>query len=87
MMLQTSLVSRKPTDILPYDLFQRSKRSVSGYLVNHLAQTFPLFNHDIKYARIRVFTDPYSPYKDRIVDSHTEDFGLLKIRLLAYFMQ
>ena len=35
--------------------------------------------HWIKYARIRVFTDPYFPY--------AREYGSVKTRILTYFMQ
>ena len=48
-------------------------------------------HHCIKYARIRIFTDPHSPLCSRILDlvlrEITIEYGSVKNRILAYFMQ
>ena len=45
--------------------------------------------HYIKYARIQVFTDPYSPVQgqNRRFCPCTGDYGSVKTRILAYFIQ
>ena len=42
--------------------------------------------HCIKYSRIRVFTDPYSPVYLRFW-SYTGEYVSVETRILAYFMQ
>ena len=45
--------------------------------------------HCIKYARIRIFTDPYSlvyGQKGRFCP-YTAEYGPVKTRILAHFMQ
>ena len=46
-------------------------------------------HHCMKYARIRVFTDPYSPvYRPNpAFCPYTGEYGSVKNSILAYFMQ
>ena len=46
------------------------------------------FKHVIKYAKIRVFTDPYSPVKAQNLRFclSTEEYNPVKTRIVTYFM-
>ena len=50
---------------------------------------FHLSKHYIKYARIQVFTDPYSPVEgqNRRFSPYTGEYGSVKTCIHAYFMQ
>ena len=65
------------------------KKFDNFHLIHLFVEKLDVFNHCMKYARIRVFSDLYSPvYRHNLrFCPYLGEYGSLKTRILAYFMQ